>query len=217
MPPDPGGLDLVLPPCAPQDWNRPQRSVQRGVEAGAQGAAPHLVREDPIGPKKYMWSLAQRPLVAQTLIKGCRYPKAHWHLLQDTLEGMDERAIDTHLYHCRNVFEENKGMWKPTPLCNPSSWSGPTSSRDHGPRHGQDSGWVSKPSIRQGRSPKTPCATPAASPDTLPNGVPPGPPGAKAGQGFSRGREYGRGPPPQQHERPQQVQQVAAVTFMEHW
>ena len=56
-----------------------------------------------------MWSLAQRRLVAQAFIKGCMYPKAHWHLLQDTLEGMDERVIDKHLYHCRNVFEENKG------------------------------------------------------------------------------------------------------------
>ena len=43
--PNHGGLDLVLTSCAPQDRDRPQHSVQRGVE----GAAPHLVREDPGG------------------------------------------------------------------------------------------------------------------------------------------------------------------------
>ena len=67
------------------------------------------VGEDAFRPNKYMWSLAQRLLVAQAFIKGCRYHKAHWHLLQDALEGMDERAIDKHLNHCRNVFEESKG------------------------------------------------------------------------------------------------------------
>ena len=65
--------------------------------------------EDAFGSNKYMWSLAQCRLVAQVFIRGCRYHKAHWHLLQDTLEGMDERAIDKHLNHCRNVFEESKG------------------------------------------------------------------------------------------------------------
>ena len=55
----------------------------------------HEVGEDAFGPNKYMLSLAQRRLVAQAFIRGCRYHKAHWHLLQDTLEGMDERAIDT--------------------------------------------------------------------------------------------------------------------------
>ena len=56
-----------------------------------------------------MWALQQRRIVAQAFIAGCRYHKAHWHLKQDTLEGMDERLIDVHLDHCRNVFEESKG------------------------------------------------------------------------------------------------------------
>jgi hypothetical protein len=56
-----------------------------------------------------MWTLPQRRIVAQAFIAGCRYHKAHWHLKQDTLEGMDERLIDVHLDHCRNVFEESKG------------------------------------------------------------------------------------------------------------
>ena len=65
--------------------------------------------EDAYGRNKYMWTLQQRRIVAQAFIAGCRYHKAHWHLKQDTLGGMDERLIDVHLDHCRNVFEESKG------------------------------------------------------------------------------------------------------------
>jgi len=67
------------------------------------------VGEDAYGHNKYMWTLPQRRIVAQAFIAGCRYHKAHWHLKQDTLEGLDERLIDVHLDHCRHVFEESKG------------------------------------------------------------------------------------------------------------
>ena len=67
------------------------------------------VGEDAYGRNKHMWSLPQRRIVARAFIMGCRYHKAHWHLQQDVLEGMDERAIDVHLNHCCNMFEESKG------------------------------------------------------------------------------------------------------------
>ena len=47
--------------------------------------------------------------VSIIFISWCRYHKAHWHLQQDTLEGMDKRLIDVHLNLCRNVFGESKG------------------------------------------------------------------------------------------------------------
>ena len=71
------------------------------------------VGEDAYGRNKHMWSLQQRLIVARAFIAGCRYHKAHWHLQQDVLEGMDERLIDVHLDHCRNVFEESKGCENP--------------------------------------------------------------------------------------------------------
>ena len=67
------------------------------------------VGEDAYGRNKHMWTLPQRRIVARAFISGCRYHKAHWHLQQDTLEGMDERLINVHLNHCRNVFEESRG------------------------------------------------------------------------------------------------------------
>ena len=55
------------------------------------------VGEDAYGRNKHMWSLQKWRI------------EAHWHLQQDVLEGMDERLIDVHLNHCRNMFEESKG------------------------------------------------------------------------------------------------------------
>ena len=73
------------------------------------------VGEDAFGPNKYILTLAQRRLVASVFIEGARYRQANHYLLQNVLEGLDERAIKDHLYHCSNVFNENKGCEKQHP------------------------------------------------------------------------------------------------------
>ena len=45
------------------------------------------------------------------------------------LEGLDERAIKDHLYHCRNVFNENKGCDRTDRCGNPPEAGQPMSAR----------------------------------------------------------------------------------------
>ena len=66
------------------------------------------VGEDSFRLNKYIWTLALCRLEASVFINRTRYKQANCFLLQNVLEGLDERAIDDHLYH-RNVFNESKG------------------------------------------------------------------------------------------------------------